>query len=425
MIKFYKILVIVITLTLCGIIFTQSEIIKPSKPIYTPARSIAAMGDSITKAANACEAWQECDEASWSTGTLGEINSVASQVEKIPNPEAKHNEKAEVKRFNNAKSYSKSNDLINQATITLTQRPELITILTGANDICTPSLGEMTSTEEYSSNVEQTLIFLNENLPKSKIIIGSVPNIYTLWEQGKDNEIAVEKWNSASLCPTMLKNPTSMHFDDEKRRQSALTRIKEYNDSLQKLCSRMENCKFDDNRIFESEFTVEDISEVDYFHPSLLGQRKIAEAIWDSEMQYYAKFNRGTSKRSSLDAPIVTVIHPEEGEVLSGSKYVAKVQIESEYPIDRVYADTQIGGVDLSYNKTENYWYLELDTTLAPNGLKTYFSIVAVDEKQGVSISDSINVTVDNTDYSKSVPGVAYDPTVITQTPSVISDTSE
>ena len=417
MIKFYKTFLIVIAFLLCSVILTQSNIIRPDKPIYTPARSIASLGDSITKAANACEPWQECEEASWSTGILKEVDSISSRIEQLPNVEVKDNEKLTIKRFNNAKSYSKSDDLINQATVAITQKPELITILTGANDICVPSLSEMTNPQDFKTNVTNALQLIETGLPKTKILIASVPNIYTLWEAGKENVIAISKWEEASLCPTMLSNPTSYNEEDILRRQSALDRIKEYNKILEELCEGTLNCKFDNNRIFNTDFTVEDISDVDYFHPSLLGQQKLAESFWDNEMPYYVTFNRGTAKRSSVDAPIVTIIQPEDGETLSGSKYIAKVEIESKNKIERVYADTQIGGVDLYYNKVEDYWYLELDTTLAPNGLKTFFSIVAVDEKHGISISDTVNVTVDNRDYNKIVPEQPVDFNAITQSP--------
>lgn len=417
MIKLYKIFIALIAFLICSVILTQSGIIKPAKPIYTPARSIAALGDSITKAANACEPWQECEEASWSTGTIEEVNSISSRIEKLPNIEAKDNEKLIIKRFNNAKSYSKSNDLINQATVAITQKPELVTILTGANDICVPTLSEMTSPQSYKDNVEEALQLIQRSLPKAKILIASVPNIYTLWEAGRNNLEAITKWEEASLCPTMLSNPTSNDEEDVLRRQTALDRIKEYNNILKQLCASIENCKFDNNRIFNTQFTVEDISEVDYFHPSLSGQQKLADSFWDSEMPYYSTFNRGSAKRSSLDAPIVTIIQPEDGETLSGANYLAKVEIESKNKIERVYADTQIGGVELYYNKVEDYWYLELDTTLAPNGLKTFFSIVAVDEKQGISISDTVNVTVDNRDYNKIIPEEPSDFNAIIESP--------
>ena len=73
-----------------------------------------------------------------------------------------------------------------------------------------------------------------------------------------------------------------------------------------------------------------------------------------------------------------------------------KVKVESINPLERVYVDTQLGGVDLTYDIEEEVWFLQVDTTLAPNGLSTFFTVIAVDKEKEISITEKITVTVDN-----------------------------
>ena len=41
-------------------------------------------------------------------------------------------------------------------------------------------------------------------------------------------------------------------------------------------------CKFDNNAIFGTSFSLTDISKVDYFHPSVSGQAKLASVTYSA-----------------------------------------------------------------------------------------------------------------------------------------------
>ena len=360
----------------------------------------ASLGDSITQGANACEPHQECPEKSWATGVY-EPESEDFFFNKQPATIREHLEALEdtqIEVYNNARSFTKVDDLPNQAQTTVTQKAEFITILSGANDICVPTVEEITSDENFRNSVKETLDILKTQLPQSKILVASIPNIHTLWKTNYTNDTAVVKWETSSLCGSMLKNPRSFDKEDTERRDQVLDRLKGFNKIWEEECKQYVNCLFDDNRVFNTVFSQNELSEVDFFHPSQAGHKLLAHKVWDENqlIQRFAYITKGKSSRSSEDAPIITVIQPHNKEIISGKDFRLKVKVESINPLERVYVDTQLGGVDLTYDSEEEVWFLQVDTTLAPNGLSTFFTVIAVDKEKEISITEKITVTVDN-----------------------------
>ena len=54
----------------------------------------------------------------------------------------------------------------------------------------------------------------------------------------------------------------------------------EFNTVLQQECAAVARCRFDDNAVFNFQFSTEHVSKLDYFHPSLAGQAALAEITW-------------------------------------------------------------------------------------------------------------------------------------------------
>lgn len=376
---------VILTVTL-----SASAALPTPQPIYSSPKSIAALGDSITRAANACEAWQECPQASWATGTRTEVHSQAQRLKTL------YKAPKNIKIFNNAHSYTKVNDIINQATLATTQKAEYITILSGANDLCTPTIEAMTSTQDFKNSVHESLRTLNQRLPLSKIFVASIPNILNLWQEGKDNPEARDAWAGGKICQSLLANPESMAQQDVNRRLQVEKRLTAYNKIWKQECETATNCYFDNNALYKAKFSLEEISHYDYFHPSLSGQRKISDLTWNYGLVSHLQILRGTSGSSSDKAPIIIPLTPQNGDVVSGANYLAEVAINSKIKVNRVYANTQIGGVDMKYDKKSKLWTLPLDTTKAPNGIQTTFNIVAVDAQGNTGVSPNITVIVDN-----------------------------
>lgn len=398
--------IFVILAALFSIVTVVSSSVLPTiQPLYSYARSMAALGDSITQGANSCVPWQECPENSWSIGTNPAVFSEYQRLQLL-------NHKHKVKVFDNAHSGTKVKDLIDQATITTTQKPEYITILSGSNDACAPSIDTMTSSADFKKSAEETLSMLNNKLPRSTIFVASIPNINNLWKEGHTSPEAIKKWEEGKICQSLLANPTSMDKQDQDRRTIFSQRVKQYNKIWQNVCANASNCFYDYGAVYNTHFTMKELTPVDYFHPNMLGQAKIAAATWGFTPLKRLHILRGTTGSSSENAPVVTPVTPKNKAVVSGKQYTVSVLVESKRKIKRVYANTQLGGVNMNYNPQTGYWELTVDTTLAPNKLTTSFNFVAVDAKGETGVSQSITVTVDNTetqDMPESTPGIPED----------------
>lgn len=400
-----KLLKFVLAILSVGLLFfiSGSKANEPLGEEFTPASIVSALGDSITQAANVCEAWQECPQVSWATGmqependpfnqkeTNG-IYSVAYNIAYMPNGVGK-----DIVTYNNARSNTTTSSLEDQARLAVSQNAEFVTILSGANDVCASNETNIIPNDQFRTNISKALNVLHKGLPKAKIFFVSIPDLYNLWDVSHNNSEAVQKWSEASLCQSMLGNPTSVTTEDMERRDRVRERTIEFNKIIETECQKMTGCFFDDNRLFETKFSQSELSTVDYFHPNLLGQRKIVERVWTLETPVHALVSRGVIKRSSPDAPFVTIKSPKDKETVFGKEYKAVVKVESKSKITRVYADTQLGSVDLSYDNANDYWYLILDTTLAPDNITTFFTVVAMDENDETTVTDKVTVTVKN-----------------------------
>jgi lysophospholipase L1-like esterase len=238
-----------------------------------PPKSMAGLGDSITRAFNACGFFFDCTVRSWSTGTDSAVNSHYLRLLAIQPKIAGRN-------FNDARSGARMSDLNGQALSAVAQRVEYVTILMGANDACTSSVSTMTTTATFQAQFQQALQTLHTGLPAASIFVASVPNAYRLWEVGHTNPEAVAKWTALSICQSLLANPTSTAPADEARRQQVLNQIKAYNTVLGSMCGQVARCKFDGGAVFNYQFDLNLVSTWDYFHPNRAGQAVLASVTW-------------------------------------------------------------------------------------------------------------------------------------------------
>ncbi|GIG64651.1 SGNH/GDSL hydrolase family protein [Phytomonospora endophytica] len=230
--------------------------------------SIAALGDSISRGVNACATIGECVEANWATGTDPAVGSHFQRLE------AAHPGQRVVSS-NFAENGAKVADLPGQAELAA-GGAEYVTILIGANDACdaTP-VGAV----EFGSYVDRSLGVLTAAAPDVRVLVASIPNLYALWEAGRDNERALWVWG-LDLCAQMLGDAASDEAGVEQRRQGVLSLIGEYNAALAAACANYAACRFDGGAVFGAQLGLDEVSAIDYFHPSLAGQKALAEALW-------------------------------------------------------------------------------------------------------------------------------------------------
>src|SRR5215208_4906691 len=106
--------------------------------------SMAAIGDSITRAYDVCCTYGDHPGQSWSTGYTS-YDGIASHYERI----RQLNSAITGHGYNDAVSGAKMSAAPTQAGQAVGQGARYVTILLGANDLCTSSVSTMTSTDSF------------------------------------------------------------------------------------------------------------------------------------------------------------------------------------------------------------------------------------------------------------------------------------
>ena len=239
---------------------------QPSPP---PPKSMAAIGDSSTQAADVCCWYGDHPANSWSSGAAG-WDGVLSHYERLRTIQPR------ISVYNDAVSGARMSDAPAQAQQAVAQGVHYVTILMGANDLCTRSPETMTPTDTFRAQLQQTLQTLNTGLPgRSRILVASIPDVYQLWKIYHTDPVALFVWDVADICQSLLAANRT-----EDQRQLVRTRNIEFNTVLQQECAAVARCRFDDNAVFNFQFSTGHVSKLDYFHPSLSGQAALAEITW-------------------------------------------------------------------------------------------------------------------------------------------------
>jgi lysophospholipase L1-like esterase len=259
--------------TLVAITAAAILLAAPSTAAAAPPlpNSIAGIGDSMTRAADVCCWYGDHPAQSWSTGG-GAFDGITSHHEHILALKPSiygHN-------YNDSKDGAKMRDAAGQAQAAVTQGARYVTILMGANDLCTSSTATMTSVSDFEAQFVAAMNVLATGLPaNSHVFVSSIPNLYQLWQLLHGNLAAQLVWSAAGICQSML-SPYNTDTD----RQEVVTREQAFNQVLADVCSQYTLCRFDGNATYNYQFSAGDVSTLDYFHPSLSGQAKLASITW-------------------------------------------------------------------------------------------------------------------------------------------------
>lgn len=270
-----------------------------------PPRTMAALGDSITRAYNSdgpgCPTGPalDCPKNSWATGTNPLVNSVAERLDAaFPGSLA---------LYNDAVSGARAVHLLGQAQVAAAQDPDFVLIEIGANDACAST---PTPTATFREQVRAALEVLVDANPKVYVQLMSIPDINQLRTIFTDppDQNALLRWSLFNVCQGLLADPLSTEPADEERRAAFRAQVIAYNDALASVCAEFKRCHWDDYAVFESGFTTADVATVqntsgldippfnqipvlgpgnanstaDYFHPSIAGQARLAEAAWSA-----------------------------------------------------------------------------------------------------------------------------------------------
>jgi lysophospholipase L1-like esterase len=258
------------SVVVASISFLSTNLSTQAATLRLP-NSMAAAGDSITQAFDAtpCPSpYRDCPAYSWSTGTKASVNSHYLRI-RARNP------KINGHAFNDAKTGANMSALDGQLKTAASQHAQYVTVLMGANDICTSSISTMTPTSTFQSEIQTALADFFVAAPRAHVYLSSLPNIYQLWSVLHNNSNAEATWKLFNICQSMLAASNT-----EAQRQQVVDQEVADNQALASACAAYSHCRWDGYAGYNYAFPATDISTLDYFHPNVTGQQAIATITW-------------------------------------------------------------------------------------------------------------------------------------------------
>ena len=223
------------------------------------APSIAALGASAETGFATAGAFDEAPANSWVTGTNPAVRSIYLRLRELNPAIAGH-------AYNYAEPGTGISELADQATH-VPRGTELVTIETGVNDACE----SRTTPADFRAQFERALRVVEARAPRARVVVLSIFDVLAMWD-------AVKTLPAASDTRFLCTSAT-----DRERPELART-IRNLNRQLASVCARHPNCRYDGGAVYRLRWRRQDISTVDYFHPSLSGQRNIAAAMWATRL---------------------------------------------------------------------------------------------------------------------------------------------
>ncbi|UUU21769.1 SGNH/GDSL hydrolase family protein [Streptomyces sp. DSM 40750] len=255
---------------------TEPKARPSASPTPTPAwdstpESLVAVGDSITRGFDACKVLSDCPEVSWATGSDASVDSLAVRLLGAAG--------AAQRSWNYAVTGARMADLPSQMAQAVTRRPELVAVMIGANDACRASAADMTPVADFRADFEDAMAALRDSLPKAQVFVASVPDLKRLWSEGRTNPVGKQVWK-LGICPSMLADPDLLTTTATERRDAVQDRVEAYNDVLREVCEEDRYCRYDGDAVFDYRFGQAQLSQWDWFHPSVNGQARLAEIAY-------------------------------------------------------------------------------------------------------------------------------------------------
>ena len=248
-------------------------LLAPVSAAATPAlpKSMAALGDSITRAYDVCCSYRDHPGQSWSTGGTW-YDGISSHYERIK----RRNSAITGRASNHAVTGAKMSAAADQASAAAAQRAAYVTVLLGANDLCTSSPSTMTATDTFRTQFSEAMAVLKQQLPSARIFVSSLPDLYQLWKVLHTNRVARTVWATAGICQSMLGATRT-----EAQRQQVVAREVAFNQILAEGCHQYgANCRWDGGATYNYKFSASQVSVLDFFHPDLDGQAALARVTW-------------------------------------------------------------------------------------------------------------------------------------------------
>jgi lysophospholipase L1-like esterase len=360
-----------------------------------PPASVGVLGDSIS-AGTGADGRTLFDslvplpgstrpERSWATGNdVSSLQSVFQRTRALRPGQT-------TTRANLAVNGARSRDILGQVQGSPVNLGYIL-IQIGGNDLCRPTVDQMTPLEEYRDNIDAALRWIDEHRPDAIVQINSVPDIWRLWDLRRTNATAVTFWSAGLIpCQSLLSNPTSFAEEDVARRAQVREHGLAYNDELRDVCEQYLRCRYDDDATWlfsndPSGFVNSDISNQDHFHPSYAGQVKLARVSWENGFD----FRDATAPTVSFD------VGPASNDA-GWHRDAVDVTVTATDDVEVAGIETRVHAPDGTVGRWTVIATHEATVAVSDEG-SSYVEARAIDINGNVSASDFQAVSIDATD---------------------------
>lgn len=246
---------------------------------------LGAIGDSYSQAWSVSPAYpRDHTQFSWVIGTDKNVNSLLARFRALGATPTVVDAATSGKTMADA---NRQAQLVVAAAAKLSPgRTAYVTFELGTNDLCA-SPDPMTDPTEFENQLQSAVATLRAGLPAgSRILMLPVPDFPHFREITQANDAAkanlAEPANLNRCAPYLgLSSPTAI--------AAGQYYLAQYDAALKRACDDIDandgatgrlNCTYDAGMLAGSDFVIGDLSTADYFHPSISGQGKLAEAAW-------------------------------------------------------------------------------------------------------------------------------------------------
>ena len=164
-----------------------------------------------------------------------------------------------------------------QATAAAAQHVAYVTVLLGANDLCTSSPSTMTSTGAFAAQFREAMAILKQQLPQARIFVSSLPDLYQLWKVLHTNRVARTVWAAARHLPLHARRHQDRGRAPAGRRPRDRLQCRS---SQRHLPPVRRPVPLGRGRRLRLQFHASQVSILDFFHPDLDGQAALARVTW-------------------------------------------------------------------------------------------------------------------------------------------------
>jgi hypothetical protein len=145
----------------------------------------------------------------------------------------------------------------------------------GHNDLCTQTIKGMTPVSVFRAEFHRSLTDFFTRDQSGHVYVSSLLNLFRLWQVLHNNRSAESIWNTYGLCQSMFSR-----LNTNAQRQAVRNREETFNSVLGRVCGSFPHCRWDGGAAFEYPLNAGFVSTVDYFHPSIAGQKLLAALTW-------------------------------------------------------------------------------------------------------------------------------------------------